>query len=265
MTAKLLQLQNRVVLRLSGSETVSFLNGIVTNDIEKTTEGPVYAGLLTPQGKFLFDMIAVADGADILLDIEAARKPQLLQRLMMYKLRADVTITEEEALVWALWDGEANTGVSYTDPRHKALKLRVISQEEPITGADSLPYEQYEERRIRHGVPDGSRDMIVEKYFWLETNAEKLNGVSFTKGCFVGQELTARMKHRTTLKKMLVSMKVSGPVEDANEIKTEDGKNAGVLHSSANGYALAYLRLEHLDATLHVAGTDITVASTQQA
>jgi len=250
MAARLLKLSNRAVLRLSGSEVISFLDGLVTNDVKSVKDGPVYAGLLTPQGKFLFDMIIIADGDDLLLDIEAERKPQLMQRLMMYKLRADVEITEETASVWALFDGTPVSGIAYTDPRHKALHQRVISDTNPCPDADELPEADYEERRIRHGVPDGSRDMMVEKYFWLETAAEKLNGVSFTKGCFVGQELTARMKHRTTLKKMLLPVQTSGPVEAGTEIKTAEGKNAGTIHTSANGYALAYMRLEHLDSPL---------------
>lgn len=253
MTAQTVKLENRSVLRLSGSEVRDFLQGLITSDVADIAKGKaLYAGLLTPQGKFLFDMIIVADGDDLLLDIEAARKPQLTQRLMMYKLRADVTIVEEDTNVWALFDGDAKNGISYADPRHKALHQRVIASKTPATGAAVLPYEAYEERRIRHGVPDGSRDMEVEKYFWLETNAEKLNGVSFDKGCYVGQELTARMKHRTNLKKMLVPVKLSGSAAPGDAITTGEGKNAGEIRTVANGYALAYLRLAFQDDTLLV-------------
>lgn len=263
MSARVLELSNRAILRLSGSEVISFLNGLVTNEIESIADGACYAALLTPQGKFLFDMIIVQDGEDLLLDIEAERKPQLVQRLVMYKLRADVEITEEDAKVWALFDGKATSGISYPDPRHKSLHQRVISAENPCPDAEALAFEDYEERRIRHGVPDGSRDMMVEKYFWLETGAEKLNGVSFTKGCFVGQELTARMKHRTTVKKMLTPVSLSGPVEPSTEIKTVEGKNAGTVHSSANGYALAYLRLEHADKELIAGSVTVTPNKSQ--
>jgi len=258
MTAQILHLENRAVLRLSGGENMSFLNGLVTNDAMKVADGAVYAALLTPQGKFLFDMIIVADGDDLLLDIEAARKPQLMQRLMMYKLRADVEITEEDANIWALWDGEAQNGISYADPRHKALKTRVIAVNNPCPKAMPLPYEIYEERRIRHGVPDSSRDIMVEKYFWLETAAEKLNGVSFTKGCFIGQELTARMKHRTTLKKMLTPVKANGPIAEGDIITNEAGKNAGTVHTAINGYGLAYLRLEYKDSLLKTENASLT-------
>ncbi len=254
MTAKLLHLENRAVIRVSGPDAKSFLQGLVTNDVESvSSDQAVYAAMLTPQGKFLFDMIIVADGDSLLLDIERTRKPDLFRRLMMYKLRANVDLVDEALSVWAVFDGEAEQGVSYTDPRHKALHLRVIAEETPVKDFEILPYEVYEERRIRHGVPDGSRDMAVEKYFWLETNAEKLNGVSFSKGCYVGQELTARMKHRTTLKKKIVPIKFEGfSPETGTLIETASGKKAGEVLTQSGLYALAYLRLEYLDDQLLV-------------
>jgi len=259
MPTQQLKLENRAALRLSGKDVREFLQGLITSDITDVAPSQaLYAALLTPQGKYLFDMIIVADGDDLLLDIEAERKPQLMQRLTMYKLRADVTITEEDTSVWVLWpdaeNAEVAAGISYTDPRHKALKIRVISKNMPCPDAERLPYTIYEERRIRHGVPDGSRDMCAEKYFWLETGAEKLNGVSFTKGCYVGQELTARMKHRTDLKKMLIPVKLSGPAQTGDLISNTEGKNAGEIRTVANGYALAYLRLAFKDDTLLVNG-----------
>ncbi|MFC3053066.1 CAF17-like 4Fe-4S cluster assembly/insertion protein YgfZ [Kordiimonas pumila] len=262
MTAQILCLKNRAVLRLSGSEVVSFLNGLVTNDVGKTSEAAVYAALLTPQGKFLFDMIIVKDGVDLLLDVEAKRKDALIQRLMMYKLRSDVTITDEPASVWAVWHSETAQGISgiaYADPRHKSLKLRVISATPPVDGAEELPLEDYEERRIRHCVPDSTRDIDVEKHFWLETNAEKLNGVSFTKGCYVGQELTARMKHKTTLKKSFMAVELTGTAEPHSEIETESGKSAGTLYTSMNGYGIAFMRHEYQNAILYVKDSDVRV------
>lgn len=256
MSARALKLINRAVLRISGSDAISFLNGLVTNDVATVKKGPVYAALLTPQGKFMYDMIIVADGDDLLLDTEAVRKQQLMQRLMMYKLRANVTISEEDTSVWAVWDAQSKEGISYIDPRDKALKSRVINKDNPYPSADVMSQNEYEECRIRRGVPDGSRDMMVEKYFWLETAAEKLNGVSFTKGCFIGQELTARMKHRTTLKKMLVPVQISEPCDPKTVIKTTEGKSAGIIHTSSNGYALAYMRLEHINSDL-IAGNAV--------
>lgn len=262
--AQLLHLQDRGVIRLSGPDSRSLLQGLITSDMDDLNgKSALYAGLLTPQGKFLFDMIIVADGDDFLLDVEAERKGDLIRRLMMYKLRADVTITDDSASVWALFDGDPSSGTSYADPRHKSLHKRVISVDSPAPDAAKLAYGDYEQRRIRHGVPDGSRDMEVEKYFWLETGAEKLNGVSFTKGCFVGQELTARMKHRMALKKKLVPMKAEGAVMSGGTIMTEGGKTAGEVHSVAGSYFMAFLRLEYLDQPLNVAGVAVSPVSVE--
>ncbi len=263
--ARLLQLENRGVIRLSGPDGRSLLQGLITNDVDKIdAETAVYAGLLTPQGKFLFDMIIVADGEDLLLDVEAALKSDLMRRLMMYRLRAAVEIIDEPSNVWALFDGEPEHGVSYPDPRHKSLHKRIISADNPAPEAEALTYGDYEQRRIRHGVPDGSRDMAVEKYFWLETGAEKLNGVSFTKGCFVGQELTARMKHRMALKKQLVPFKIVGNAQEGDTIITDNGKTAGEIRTVSNGYALAYFRLEHCEAKLMVNGCPTSVLANSE-
>ncbi len=253
----LLKLDSRAVIRLSGPDSRSLMQGLITNDIETlSTDKALYAGLLTPQGKFLFDMIIVQEGDDLLLDVEAERKPDLMRRLMMYKLRSDVNIADDPRTVWALFDGTADTGVAYDDPRHTSLHTRVIAAENPAPDASTLAPEAYEERRIRHGVPDGSRDMKIEKDFWLETNAEEVNGVSFTKGCFVGQELTARMKHRTTLKKKLVPLKSTSENPQAGaKILTGEGKTAGEIRTASGPYCLAYLRLEYLDGPLEADGT----------
>lgn len=247
----LLKLENRCIIRLSGPDGRSLLQGLVTNDMNAlSAEKAVYAGLLTPQGKFLFDMIMVQDGSDILLDVEAERAQDLLRKLTMYKLRSDVTLTEDRSSVWALFDGTDASGISYVDPRHSGMGLRIISAENPAPDATPLSRTDYDTRRIQCGVPDGSTDMAVEKYFWLETGAERLNGVSFTKGCYVGQELTARMKHRTTLKKMLVPLAFSGSLSSGDPITTKAGKTVGEIRSTANGYALAFVRLEYRDGPL---------------
>lgn len=259
--AEVLKLENRGVVRLTGPDSKSLLQGLITSDIENLSENnALYAALLTPQGKFLFDMIIIEADGELLLDVEADRKPDLLRRLMMYKLRADAEIIDDPRSVWALFDGEAQDGVAYSDPRHKAMHLRVISSDSPAPDASPLAVEKYEERRIRHGVPDSSRDMKIEKDFWLETDAERLSGVSFSKGCFVGQELTARMKHRMTLKKKLVTIKSGGADIPAGvEIKTESGKPAGEVRTSQGPFAIAYFRLEYADQPLVADGIPVTV------
>jgi folate-binding protein YgfZ len=261
MTSRALHLENRAVIRLSGADVRKFLQGLVTNDVMKAVPGVgVYAALLTPQGKFMYDMIIMADGDDLLLDVAADRKDELIRRLTMYKLRADVTITDEGDLkVWAVFAGDRAEGIAAPDPRDAALGYRVISAVMP--GAAPLPQTEYESKRLTLGVPDSSRDMEVEKYFWLETDAERLNGVSFSKGCYVGQELTARMKHRTTLKKRLVAVKAaSGGLEAGQEITTAEGKSAGEIRTTDGTNAIAYFRLEFTDATLNAGATSITLA-----
>jgi len=260
MSAPLLHLDHRAILRLSGPDTRSFLQGLVTNDVTGVTaDKAVYAAILTPQGKYMYDMIIMADGDDLLLDIEAARKTDLMRRLMMYKLRADVTITDETALgVWVSFERPDAPGITVPDPRHAGLGWRLVATGCP--DAPTLNRDDYEQARLRHGVPDGSRDMIPEKYFWLETAAERLHGVSFTKGCYVGQELTARMKHRTNLKKILRPVRVEGGAPDAGTaIETDTGKAAGEIRTSNGDLALAYFRLEHEDAALCCNGQPVTL------
>jgi len=251
MSVAHLNLDHRAVLRLKGPDARSFLQGLVTNDVMAAAPGKaVYAAMLTPQGKYMYDMIIMADGDDLLLDVEAARKADLMRRLMMYKLRADVTITDEPGLsIWVSLEEPSAKGVAVPDPRHAALGWRLVAADKPEGPA--LDRDTYEQTRLRLGVPDGSRDMQIEKYFWLETAAEKLNGVSFTKGCYVGQELTARMKHRTNLKKILRPICVEGGApDDGTVIETADGKAAGEIRTSNGDFALAYFRLEHENATL---------------
>lgn len=257
---RIVELENRGVIRLKGPDARALLQGLITNDIETLTEDQaLYAALLTPQGKFMFDMIVVEKDGNLYLDVEKDRKADLLRRLMMYKLRAEVEIEDTPLKVWAAFDGTPDEGISYCDPRHKSLHYRVLAADNPAPGAEPLSLEDYETRRIRHGVPDGSRDIRIEKDFWLETNAEKLNGVSFTKGCYVGQELTARMKHRTSLKKMIVPVEGEAPLETGTAILTDNGKTAGDIRSVAGNRALAYLRLEYAEAPLSANGQQIKV------
>lgn len=256
----ILKLESRGVVQISGKDAKSLLQGLVTNDMDLlSNDNSLYAALLTPQGKFLFDMIISETAEGLFLDIEYARKQDLIRRLMMYRLRAEAEIADREDLsVWAATVSE-DIENAVSDPRCAALGYRIIAKENPAPNATPLPFDEYEETRIQNGVPDSSHDMMVEKYFWLETDAERLNGVSFTKGCFVGQELTARMKHRMDLKKKLVPVLAEASItsEMGTPIKTADGKTAGTLHSSSGKYAMAYMRLEYLDQPLSCEGNEI--------
>lgn len=184
-------LSDRAIIRLSGEDVRGFLQGLVTNDVLGTL--PVWAGLLTPQGKALFDFIIWADGDDILFDCEAEQADALAKRLAIYRLRRAITIARDDSLA-VHWSLQAGEGVS--DPRLAALGHRWIAPPtEVATGWHS--------HRLSLGVAEGAAELGQDKTLWLETNAAELNGVSFTKGCYVGQENTARMNYRQKVNRRL--------------------------------------------------------------
>lgn len=184
-------LGDRAVIRLSGEDVRGFLQGLVTNDVLGAL--PVWAGLLTPQGKALFDFILWADGADVLIDCEASQAEALAKRLAMYRLRRAITIARDDSLA-VHWAPAGEAGVP--DPRLAALGRRWIA---PPDGAAT----GYHAHRLSLGVPEGVDELGQDKTLWLETNAGELNGVSFTKGCYVGQENTARMNYRQKVNRRL--------------------------------------------------------------
>ncbi|MDE0383305.1 MAG: folate-binding protein, partial [Defluviicoccus sp.] len=205
--ARYVRLDDRAVLAVSGADASGYLQGLVTNDVGKLAHaGAIHAALLTPQGKYLFDFLVFSRGGTFCLDCEAEARPALAKRLAMYKLRADVAI--DAAMgdpVFALFgegaEAERIAGAeAFADPRHPALGARVVgvsgAQALRAAGAVEAPRAEYDALRLSHGVPDGRRDLVPEKSFVLENGFDELNGVDFEKGCYVGQEVTARMKHR---------------------------------------------------------------------
>ena len=183
-------LADRAVIRLSGDDVRGFLNGLVTNDV--TGGLPVWAGLLTPQGKCLFDFLVWSDGDDLLLDCEAPAAEDLIKRLTIYRLRRAISIERDSSLA-VHWAKEGSEGVP--DPRLPELGRRWIAPAaEPAAG--------WLEQRLRLGVCEGRAEL--GDLLWLECNAAELNGVSFTKGCFVGQENTARMNWRQKVNRRLL-------------------------------------------------------------
>ncbi len=181
---------DRAVIRLSGEDVRGFLQGLVTNDVAGNL--PVWAGLLTPQGKALFDFIIWADDEDILIDCEAGQVDALIRRLSIYRLRRAIKIERSDLAVHWSADGEAGV----PDPRLAALGRRWI-------GPLSEPAEGWLLHRLGLGVTEGAAELGQDKTLWLECNAREFNGVSFTKGCYVGQENTARMHHRSKVSRML--------------------------------------------------------------
>jgi folate-binding protein YgfZ len=194
-------LSDRALLRLSGEDVRGFLQGLVTNDV--TGRFPVWAGLLSPQGKALFDFILWADGDDVLIDCEATQVDALARRLALYRLRRPIMIAREETLA-VHWSPDSEQGVP--DPRLAALGRRWL-------GPPGAPAEGWLAHRLALGVAEGVADLGSDKTLWLEANAAELEGVSFTKGCYVGQENTARMNYRSKVNRRLVVV----PTTEAND------------------------------------------------
>ena len=226
---------NRRILRLTGKDTESFLQGLVTNDVKKLDKGLVYAALLTPQGKFLADFFLLRDGGDVLLDVAEPLADDLVRRLTMYRLRADVKV---EPTTLGLWRGTgAAPEDAHPDPRHPALGWRAYRKGDG--GEDGSDWDAI---RVAHLIPETGVELTPDTFI-LEAGFEALNGVDFRKGCYVGQEVTARMKHKTELRKGLRQVAVEGPAATGDEI-VANGKSAGTLLTRAGDRAIAYLRFD---------------------
>ncbi|WP_170764052.1 YgfZ/GcvT domain-containing protein [Ruegeria lacuscaerulensis] len=226
---------NRRILRLSGPDTDSFLQGLVTNDIDGLKNGLVYAALLTPQGKYLADFFLKRDGDAILLDVAEVLADELTKRLGMYKLRAAVSI--EDSGLNLQRGTDATPEGALPDPRHPDMGWRAYSAD-----AESDDDTDWDAIRVRHCIPETGIELTPDSYI-LESGFETLNGVDFKKGCYVGQEVTARMKHKTELRKGLRSVRVAGTAPVGTEISS-GGKSAGTLFTQSNGWGIAYLRLD---------------------
>lgn len=240
--------ENRVIFRLTGADRVSFLQGLVTNDV--TREGLVYAALLTPQGKYLADFFLLETGEAMLLDVDAALAPMLKQRLSMYKLRADVAIEETELFAIRGLD-EAPAG-AHPDPRDASLGWRLYAD-----APGDAPTIDWTAIRVDGAIPETGAELTPETYI-LEAGFDRLNGVDFRKGCYVGQEVTARMKHKTELKKGYVAVTLAGAAQPGDEITTAEGKPAGHLTSRAGDKGLAYLRFDRAEGALHAGEARVT-------
>ncbi|HAD86326.1 MAG TPA: folate-binding protein [Rhodospirillaceae bacterium] len=276
-TATYVTLADRGVLSVSGEDARTFLQGLISNDINKVTpERAIHAALLTPQGKYLHDFFIVqAPDGRLLIDCERERLPDLQKRLKMFKLRAkaDLDDVSDDWTVVALpgTDGSAGLGlgddagmakatdgggVAYVDPRLAAMGARAIL---PAASADAFvaglkgetDRTAYDRLRLSLGLPDGTRDMIVDKSILLESGFDELNGVDWNKGCYMGQELTARTKYRGLIKKRLMPVEIEGAVPEAGTPLILNGKDVGEIRSTAQtdggGLGLALVRLETLE------------------
>ena len=260
---------SRAVIAIGGDDRVSFLQALISNDVtELPPDHARWAALLTPQGKYLCDFFVVAGVDRLLIDVEAAGAADLLTRLKRYRLRAKVTFDLlAEAGVLLGWgeDAAADFGLAMpgqgaaigetmviVDPRLDRLGIRVIGDRAEArrllerTGFVAGEFPAWDMVRLEAGVPDGTRDLVPEQSILLEAGFDELHGVSWTKGCYIGQELTARTKYRALIKKRLLPVRITGPVPEFGAAVTQDGKDVGEMRSAQGEWGLALLRLETL-------------------
>jgi folate-binding protein YgfZ len=247
-------LSDRAVVRVSGPAASSFLQGLITNDIDKAKPaGAIHAGLLTPQGKILFDFFVVPAGEGFLLEIAKAKAAELVQRLGFYRLRAEVEIAEDPVFaVAAAWGEPARLpdgALAYADPRLPALGERILLPAGTSLGnlgCTQAGEDEYHAHRIALGVPEGGRDYAFGDAFPHEAMFDQLAGVDFNKGCFVGQEVVSRMEHRGTARKRIVGVEGEGPLPSGTDI-TAGGASIGTLGSVSGSSGLALLRLDRAE------------------
>ncbi len=232
----------RRILALSGPDRVEFLQGLVTN---KVGDHPCWAALLSPQGKYLADFLIVPDGERLLIDVDEGLAGDLIRRLSMYKLRSEVTLEPTDIGV-RRGTGDALDG-AIPDPRHPALGWRLYGAGAGDDGTD------FDAIRVAHCIPESLIELIPNETFILEAGFERLHGVDFRKGCYVGQEVTARMKHKTELRKGLVTLGIDGAAPVGTPILMSDGREAGTLFTQSGGRAIAQMRFDRMGAGL-VAG-----------
>ncbi len=266
-------LDGRGVLALSGEDRVDFLQGLTSNDVRLVGAGrAIFSAFLTAQGKYLHDFFIVEHRDQLLLDCEAERRQDLLRRLGMYKLRSKIALadaSETWTVAAAFGDGAPGAfglpdaagaaaafggGIAYVDPRLVALGVRLVLPRDgacaalAALGLAETAADAYDRHRLAQGVPDGSRDLVVEKSTLVESSFDELNAISWTKGCYMGQELTARTKYRGLVKRRLVPVSVTGPLPPPGTPILRDGREVGELRSGRDGDALAMLRIEVLGA-----------------
>ncbi len=237
----------RILYEITGADREHFLQGLVTNDVSHVKDGLVYTALLTPQGKYLADFFLLTRGEAIVLDIDASIAEATIKRLSMYKLRADVAIAPSDLNVYR-GTGPAPEG-ALADPRHPDMGWRLYGDKAGDDGTD------WDAIRVAHCIPETGVELTPDTFI-LEAGFERLAGVDFRKGCYVGQEVTARMKHKTELRKGFVTVDVKGPAEPGAEI-TSDGRSIGRLFTRSGDRAIAYLRFGR--ATGEMAADDAVV------
>lgn len=269
------RLEDRGVVAVSGEQARSFLQGMITCDMSKVGPGQAhYAAFLTSQGRYLHDFFVVEVGGAFLLECEAARAADLARRLSIYRLRSKVAI-EVRSDHWTViavhggplpdalnLGGERGAtaplggGVAFIDPRVAAAGARLVlprAEVEAVAanlGVPESPFAAYDLHRLRLGLPDGSRDLDVERSILIESGFDELGGIAWDKGCYLGQELNANSR-RLVIRKRLMPVEIEGPIPEAGTKLTVAGERGGEMRSGRDGIGLAMVRVEHLDQEDH--------------
>jgi tRNA-modifying protein YgfZ len=274
-------LPDRGVVKVSGADARDFLNGLVTTDVTRLEPGlGRFGALLTPQGKitadFLITEAASGEGGGFLIDCPRALAQNLADKLGFYRLRAKVTVENlsDSLGVLAVWDGEpfVKPDLAYADPRNAALGWRIVVAEAlaqktaDLIGAELVDSSVYDAHRIASGVPRGGLDFMYGDAFPHETNMDRLHGVDFDKGCYVGQEVVSRMQHRGTARTRTVRLILDGAAPEPGAVILAGDKQVGNMGSSANGAGLAMVRIDRVadamdaDTSLTAGGVAIHLA-----
>ena len=260
-------LEDRGILLISGGDARQFLQGLISNDVTLVTgSNTIYAALLTPQGKYLFDFFIAEHADGLLLETERARMADLIKRLSTYKLRADVHLQDisDGWYVVAAWGNSAFSvfslgseagataagfsGIAFVDPRLAIAGARILLPKDnslPKTGR--VPTEAYDIHRLALGLPNSSRDLTLDKATLLENGFDELHGIDWNKGCYIGQELTARTKYRGLVKKRLMPVDITGQLPEPGTPILSGNKTVGEIRSGRNHRALALIRLDAIN------------------
>jgi len=254
MTARIARLDDRALVRVSGPDARPFLHNLLTQDVETLADGDLrFGALLSPPGRLLFDLFLRGEADGVLLDVAADRRDALLQRLAMYRLRAQVVVEADDRPVFAGWPDLAD---GFTlDPRAPGLGGRRYGGEVETTATSAA----YQSHRLAIGVPDPARDAPADKTYPIEADFDLLNGIDFQKGCFVGQETTSRMKRRGAIRTRMLPLAFDGPPPPFGAEVLNGDLRAGEVLSGRDGAAMALLRLDRLDGALTVDGRAVEV------
>lgn len=255
MTTRIARLDSRALVRVSGPDARSFLHTLLTQDVETLTAGLLrFGALLSPPGRVLFDLFLWGEAEAVVLDVAADRRDALLQRLAMYRLRAQVTVEADDRPVFAAWGGVLPDGF-IVDSRTPELGGRACGA---AVAADATE-DDWQAHRLAVGVPDPAADVIPDKIYPIEADFDLLNGIDFQKGCFVGQETTSRMKRRGAVKTRMLPIAFDGPAPAFGTEVLNGDLRAGEVLSGREGAAMALLRLDRIGGDLTADGQAVTV------